>query len=167
VFGAGGVEEAVFDGGVGGLGLDGFLEVAFGVDDFESGGEVFGVVSEPTEDDGAGGGVVAVQKDGADEGFEGVFEGGFVFAAFVAFFGFGESDGVLDTETSGEFGEGVASGQAGAGLSQKAFPFFRETMKEVFGQDQVEYGVAQKFEAFIVLGLFLFVFRVRRVSESG
>ena len=48
------------------------------------------------------------------------------------------------------FGQGISLHQGGAHTAQLPFPRFRETDKKRLGDDMIENGVAQEFQAFII-----------------
>jgi hypothetical protein len=69
-------DDGVAEGVVAVLGLDEFLEAAFGVAAVFDDGKAVGEGAVEGEDDALRGGEVAVEVEGADEGFEGVFTRG-------------------------------------------------------------------------------------------
>jgi hypothetical protein len=99
----------------------------------------------------AGGGEVAVEVEGADEGFEGVFQAAArvrppVDSSLCA------EEQAASSRVAGEAGEEAAFGQRGAAAAEHAFAVGGIEAIERLGEDELEHGVAEKFEPLVVRG---------------
>lgn len=136
------------------LGLEEFLEFAFGVVDFgDAGGGSLHVgegLGKGVEDEFACVMVAAVEEDGAEECFVGVGEVGLAVAAAGGFFAAGEDEVFAEGDAFGLRGEGAAIDHLGAGFGEGAFADVGEAVVEFGGEDEAEDGVAEEFEALVV-----------------
>ncbi len=142
--------DFVGDGFVAEFWLDEFLEAAFGVGELGAGFEGGADVAVPAEDGFFGGGEIAVEVEGADEGFEGVFEAGGAVLAVVLDFAAAHQEAFVESEVAGEIAEETAFGEDGAVFGEGAFAFVGVEGEEFLGEDEVENGVAEEFEALVV-----------------
>lgn len=149
VVGTGHGGELVF-GWVGGLGLEEFLEFAFGVVEGGDGFEFAKGVAKGAENVLAGFVVAAVEEDGAEEGFVGVGEVGGTVAAAGGFFAAGKDEVFAKSEAFGLGGEGAAVDHLGAGFGERAFADAGEAGVEFAGEDEAEDRVAEEFQALVV-----------------
>ncbi len=145
-------DDGVAEGVVAVLGLDEFLEAAFGVAAVFDDGEAVGEGAVEGEDDALRGREVAVEVEGADEGFEGVFARGGAGPATGGFFAGAEAQAGVELEVAGEAGEEDAVGEGGAAAAELAFAVGGVEAVERFGEDELEDGVAEEFEALVVFG---------------
>lgn len=147
--------------------LDFFLEAALGIFAHTGGGEAFREGSVEGEHNATGGGVSTVQIHRADEGLEGVFEGGVAGAAAGLFFTEAEAEVGGEIDLAGELGEETAAGEHGAPLGKSSFPLGGVEEEEGFGDNELEHGVAKELETLVVLDERGLPGKERRVGEGA
>lgn len=142
-------EFAVFGSEAVMLRLGPFLELAFGVAGFFGVAGIKGVFKDVA--DGCAGLIdAAVEVDCSDDGFEGVFEHTVAVVGVVLALGFADAEGVGEPDVACEFCEGFTVDDLGAHTVEGAFVLFWFIAEEVFGDDEVEDGVAEEFEALVI-----------------
>jgi hypothetical protein len=150
VVGAGDGGDMVLRSGGGG-GLKEFLEFTLGV--FEDGDGVY--LGKGSAEMGGneffGVGKATVQENRAEDGFEGVGQGGGTVAAAVDLFAVTEDKELAEMEVAAFFGEGTAVDEFGAGFGELAFADVREFFVELAAEDELKNGVAKEFKALVVL----------------
>lgn len=147
---AGDVGGFVAEGVVAVAGLDFFLEGALGVFD-DGGGGGGGEVAEEGEDEAAGGVEAGVEVEGTDQGFESVFEVAGALAALGVVFAGAEAEAGGQAEGEGEGGKGAAVEEGGAAATEGALAVGGEGVKEGVAEEVLEDGVAEEFEALVIL----------------
>lgn len=147
--------------------LDFFLEAALGVFAGAGAGEAFLEGAVEGEHDATGGGVFTVQIHGADEGLEGVFEGGVAGAAAGVLFAEAEAEVGGEIDLAGELGEEAAAGEHGAALGKGSFPLGGVEEEEGFGDNELEHGVAKELETLVIFDARKLFGKERRVGEGA
>ena len=133
-----------------GDGLEDFLQFALGIHVHRLETEVFdiglGLIDHETSD----GLEAAIEVHGAHEGFEGVGEGGGADPAAAGFLALAHHEVTAEADGDGVDLETLAGDEAGAHFGQHPLRAIGEEIEEVLGEDELEDGVAEEFEALIV-----------------
>ena len=146
----------------GGNGLEELLQPAFWV---VVGGvdlQAFEEFARFRQDDAADGYEVTVEIHGADERLEGVGQGAGAFASSVCLLAAAHHQVASDAEALGEDAEAVAGDDAGTDFGQVAFAEVGKLIEEMLGENELEDGVSEEFEALVVE-----VMALRLVAEAG
>src|SRR6266850_3914830 len=100
----------------------------------------------------------AIEENGAENGFEGVCEGGWTFAATVEFFASAQDEMLAEAKLARMVGERAAIDQFGASFCQGTFAEGGEIQVKLASENQLEDSIAQEFKALVGLdGHALFV----------
>ena len=112
--------------------------------------EVFEEFAGFGQDDAADGDEIAVEIHGADERLESIGKRAGALASAVGLFAAPHHEVASDAEALGEDVEAVARDDAGADFGEVAFAEVGKLIEEILGEDELEDGVAEEFEALIV-----------------
>jgi hypothetical protein len=94
----------------------------------------------------------SVEVEGGDNGFESVGEESGLSAAAALFLTAAEAEERAEFDAVGYFAEMAAADQRGSETGEFAFARGWETMKEGFGNDKAENGVADKLKLLVIGG---------------
>ncbi len=134
----------------GGNGLEDFLEPSFGIVVVGVYLEVFEKFTRFGQNDTADGDKIAVEIHRADERLEGVGQRAGAVASAVGFFATAHHEVAAEVEAVGEDAESVAGDDAGADFREIAFGELGKLIEQMLGEDELQDGVAEEFEALIV-----------------
>jgi len=92
-----------------------------------------------------------IQKDGAQQSLEGVGQRGGAIAAAVEFLPAAEDEAATEAKPAAMVGQGSPIDQLGPGLGERPFAKGAEFVVKLAGQDQLEDGIAEKFQPLVGL----------------
>ena len=146
----------------GGNGLEELLQPALGVVVGRVDFEVFEKFASLGEDDPADRDEIAIEIHGSNQGLEGIGQRAGPVPTAVGFFAAAHHEIAAEGEPVGQDAQAVARNDAGADFCEVALAELREQIEEIFGEDELENGVAEKFKPLIVE-----VMALRLVTETG
>jgi len=111
-----------------------------------------GRLDDMSLDEGAGGVEAAIEIEGGDDGFEGIGEQGWLFAAATLLFSAAEEKEVSQADAGGYMAEVVAADERGAETGELSFSGGGEATEERFGDGETEDGVADELQLLVVGG---------------
>lgn len=138
--------------GLGGVRLKIFLKFALGIledGDVPKADEGF---AKMVQHELPGGAETAIEKNRAQHRFEGIGERGGALAAAVGFLAAADDEIFAKAEEPAFFREGAAVDKFGAGLGERAFVVSGKFFVQLLREHELEDGVAEEFEALVVLG---------------
>ena len=162
---AGLVLDAIFGQGQA-AGLQGFLKQGFRVFALVAQVDVGNAPGKQAAHGLLGGGEIGIEADGGQQGFHGVGQDGGAVEAAAFEFAHAQIQRVAHAHAAGDFGKHVLVDQIGAQAGEFAFAIAGEGVEQHFGHAVIEDGVADKLEAFVVLGAVAAVGE-RLLEEAG
>ena len=136
---------------LGRVGLQQFLQLAFGIFEVGNHFQPAELLAELAEDKIPRGLEASIEENRAQQRFEGIGQGGRALATAAGLFAPAENQMFAQTEPASLLGKRAAIDHLRPGLGQRAFTHHRKFFVEFNREDKLQHGVAEKFQPLIML----------------